>query len=228
MINVAAPGLYSSIQDLGRFGYRALGVPVGGAMDAVSAKHANALLGNPPGCAVLECTALGPTLEFSRPALLAFSGAGFELKLNGRGLSTATPFMVESGTALKIGTAKQGMRGYLAVLGGFTSETALGSQSWYEGVTVKKMLQKNDRLFFGTPKEKPQGTTGLRRILKKIPPIKKTAVGYKKDTIEVYPGPEFYMLPEKSKAVLLGAAFTILPQSNRMGYYLETTTVVGA
>ena len=61
MVKVIKPGLNSTIQDLGRFGYQDYGVPVSGAMDQYSAKFANALLNNDQNGAVLEMTMTGPT-----------------------------------------------------------------------------------------------------------------------------------------------------------------------
>ena len=75
MIEVLNPGFYTSIQDLGRKGFRKYGVPVSGAMDWTSAVYANQLLGNTPNCAVLEITLIGPELRFRQNTQIAITGA---------------------------------------------------------------------------------------------------------------------------------------------------------
>lgn len=75
MIKVLKPGLATSVQDLGREGYYHLGIPPSGALDQYALSAANQLVGNPPGLAALECTLLGPELEFQQDALVAVSGA---------------------------------------------------------------------------------------------------------------------------------------------------------
>ncbi len=74
-IEVIAPGLLTTVQDAGRFGYQRFGVPVSGAMDSFALRAANALGGNPPGAAALEITVAGPTLRFLSDALIAITGA---------------------------------------------------------------------------------------------------------------------------------------------------------
>ena len=75
MIKVLKPGLATAIQDLGREGYYHLGIPPSGAMDSYALRAANLLVGNAPGAAALECTLLGPELQFAEDALVALSGA---------------------------------------------------------------------------------------------------------------------------------------------------------
>ena len=73
MIKVLKPGLATSVQDLGREGYYHLGIPPSGALDQYALSAANQLVGNPAGAAALECTLLGPELEFQQDALVAVS-----------------------------------------------------------------------------------------------------------------------------------------------------------
>ena len=82
MIKVLRAGLYTSIQDMGRIGYRNLGVPLSGAMDSISASFANALLNNDKKNAVLEITMVGPKLEFLSSTTIVISGADMSPKLN--------------------------------------------------------------------------------------------------------------------------------------------------
>ncbi len=122
-ITVIQPGLFTTIQDLGRPGHRAAGVPLSGGADRLSLRLANLLVGNPEGAAVLECTLLGPTLRFEREATVAVVGAAFP------GFPSAVATRVTAGTEIALGHATSGCRGYLAVSGGIDVPVVLGSKS---------------------------------------------------------------------------------------------------
>jgi len=83
-VSVIKPGMLTTIQDVGRWGFQSRGVPVAGPMDPVSHRLANALVGNGRDAALLEVTLLGPELEFEDERLVAVAGAEFELSLDGR------------------------------------------------------------------------------------------------------------------------------------------------
>ncbi len=131
---VIHPGLFTTVQDQGRPGYRAFGVPLGGAFDRESSGLANALLGNPPDCAVLELTLGGGTFEARAPLALALAGAPLIATIqarNGRETSHAIPasFSIDDGDRLRLGPTTAGARTYLAVLGGWQTPPILGSRS---------------------------------------------------------------------------------------------------
>ena len=88
---VIDPGFFTTVQDGGRPGYREWGVPSGGAFDRGSADLANALVGNPPGCAVLEMTMMGGLYQASVPLALALAGAPLDAKMTGP-ISRSRPF----------------------------------------------------------------------------------------------------------------------------------------
>ncbi|MEM9649670.1 MAG: allophanate hydrolase subunit 2 family protein, partial [Bacteroidota bacterium] len=87
MLKVLKSGFFTSIQDLGRFGYRDMGVPVSGAMDTEAVKKANQLLENAVDAAVLEITMTGPTLLFEAPTFICLSGANISPTLNNEPIS---------------------------------------------------------------------------------------------------------------------------------------------
>jgi biotin-dependent carboxylase-like uncharacterized protein len=128
------PGLSTTIQDLGRRGYREWGVPAGGAFDRGSAAAANALVGNPPGCAVLELTLFGGLYEATVPLALALAGAPMAASIAGaegppRRLVVPQSFSMATGERLVLGGAAAGARAYLAVKGGWRTPLLLGSRS---------------------------------------------------------------------------------------------------
>ena len=127
-------GLSTTVQDAGRPGYREWGVPVGGAFDRGSAELANALLGNPPGCAVLEFTLVGGTYQADCSMPLALAGAPMEARILGpnsteRLLQLPSSFSLQEGERLSLGRNLAGARTYLAVKGGWQTKVQLGSRS---------------------------------------------------------------------------------------------------
>ena len=124
-ITVIRSGMLTTVQDLGRPGHRAAGVPLGGPMDPFALRVANLLVGNPENAAGLECTLLGPELRFSADTIIALGGAEFD------GLAAWQPKGVRAGERIKLGAARKGCRGYLAVAGGIDVPVVLGSRSTY-------------------------------------------------------------------------------------------------
>src|SRR5262249_28665290 len=149
-LEVLRPGLFTTVQDLGRWGYQASGVSVAGAMDPLALRMANAAVGNPPGAAALEITLLGPALKILRPCQAAIAGARFSVRLNGRPVEARGPLELRTGDELEIGRAGAGARAYLAFGGGIDVPPALGSSSTYTragfGGLAGRALAAGDRL----------------------------------------------------------------------------------
>jgi antagonist of KipI len=125
-LRILRPGLLSTVQDFGRHGMQGVGLCPGGAMDPVALALANALAGNEPGEAALEVTVIGPEIEFGARCLAALCGAEFD-----GDFPPNRPVLVEEGARLRVGRARRGARGYLAVAGGFALEPVLGSRSTF-------------------------------------------------------------------------------------------------
>ena len=153
-VNVERAGILTTVQDGGRFGFQHIGVVPSGAMDMESMQLANALVGNAPGDATLEMTVQGPTLRLACDALIALSGASFDIRaLQGQTvtqLAPHRPILLAAGTQLAIGHAADGARGYLAIAGGFDVPVVLGSRCTYApagfGGLAGRALKKGDGL----------------------------------------------------------------------------------
>ena len=130
-IRIAKPGLSSTIQDLGRYGYAHLGVSPAGAADSLSLRIANLLVGNEENAPALEMTLLGATLEFEQSAVIALTGAGCECKMGSTHVPVNAAFEVRAGAAVECGTITGGARCYLAVQGGFDIRPCMGSASTF-------------------------------------------------------------------------------------------------
>jgi antagonist of KipI len=127
-IHVLKAGLFTTVQDLGRPGWQRHGVTPGGAVDAWALRLANLLVGNAEGAAGLEITLAGPTLRFAAEALVAVTGAGFEVTVNGRSVPAWRPVRLAPGVELVVGAARTGCRAYLAVAGGIAVPRVLGGR----------------------------------------------------------------------------------------------------
>ena len=126
-----AGGLFTTIQDLGRPGYRRFGLPQSGAMDPLALRVTNLLLGNPQGAAALEFTFPAPRLVVARRTAGAFGGADFSPTLNGRPVPTWTALALQEGDILGFGAPRTGQWCYLALPGGIDVPSALGSCATY-------------------------------------------------------------------------------------------------
>jgi len=126
---VLAAGPLSTIQDLGRPGLAELGVGMSGAADPASLRLANRLVGNPEGHAAIEATFGGLRVRFTRPALVAVTGAPCPLRVAGRAAGMYAPIHVQAGAEVHLGTPAEGMRSYLAVRGGIEVAPILGARA---------------------------------------------------------------------------------------------------
>ena len=115
MCTVLKPGLLTTVQDEGRIGYRAYGMPIAGVMDHFAYTIANILAENEPGAAVLEMTLQGGTFHFDTDAYVAICGADMQGKLNGRRIHAWSSFYVPANSELAFGYALKGCRSYLAI-----------------------------------------------------------------------------------------------------------------
>jgi biotin-dependent carboxylase-like uncharacterized protein len=133
LFSVLTPGAYTTVQDIGRYGFQQMGIPVSGALDSFAFQTANMLVGNPAGHAVLEITILGPRFEMLAEVDLAITGARMGMMLNDQPVQGWRSFRVKPGDVLDIGQVKSGCRAYLAVNGGIDVPRVMGSRSTYVG-----------------------------------------------------------------------------------------------
>ncbi len=215
-ITVLQPGLFTTVQDLGRPGYRAAGVPLSGAADAISLRLGNLLVGNPEDAAGLECTLLGPTLRFEREAIVALTGGSFP------GLPSGVATRVRAGSVITLGHATTGCRGYLAVAGGIDVPQVLGSRSTLVaaglGGLAGKPLAAGARLAVG----KPMGRPASR-------PLPAGACRSKHPSVlGILPGEHTEAISRDSKHSLWSQAFRVTSRSDRMGMRLEGEPLAAA
>jgi antagonist of KipI len=128
-VNVLKPGLLTTVQDLGRYGYQQQGIIVSGAMDTLSMRLANLLVGNSDNEPVLEITMIGPTLTFSVDTIIAVCGGNLSPTINKQPISLNKPILVKKGDCLEFGKIVTGCRSYISFFGGIQVEPVLASKS---------------------------------------------------------------------------------------------------
>lgn len=206
-IEVLSPGLFSTIQDPGRFGFMKFGVPVSGAMDKYAARICNLLLGNEIDAAVMEITLQGPKLKFHGDLNICLSGADLDASLNDLPVERNEILQIQKGDILKFGRRRSGFRAYLGVSGGFDTEFVMNSRSWYEGLTENFKLEKGMKLPVKSSSLKSRSTHSSIKVDK----------DYLNETeIEAFPGPEFEELSKEQQKSLFDHQFSIEGSSNRM------------
>ena len=218
VIEVIEPGLLTTVQDLGRFGYLRHGVPVSGAMDPVALRLANLLVGNPEDEACLEVTLSGPRLRFRSSAVIAVTGADLSPSINGSPIQTWASAVVEQGDVLSFGGQESGTRAYVAVGGGLDVPVVMGSKSTFMKAGIGgfegRALKAGDMLMTRLPDS--SGRTSERRIPRGLVPDYDSSM-----PIRVILGPQDDRFTEAGLDTLLGEAFTVSAQSDRMGYRLQ-------
>ena len=219
MVEVISGGMYTSIQDLGRFGYRRYGVPLSGVMDGYSARLANRLLGNNRDSAVMEITHIGPVLKFNASTEIAITGAGFSPTLNNIEIPLNTRIYIPDNSILKFGLPTYGLRAYLSVAGGFIAEKILGSLSQYPQITSSDTLEKGDMLMFSEFK---------KGVTKVTASVKVDRNHFTTEVILVKRGPDFENLIKDNQNKILASVLKVNPESNRMAYLLSGWESVSA
>lgn len=212
-------GLFSTLQDEGRFGYARFGISPAGAMDAVALRLATALVGGPAGMAAVECTLNGPTFTVEADLCrLAFAGAETRVTLNGTPIPTHRAFDAARGDRVAVGPCAEGLRGYLAVGGGFAVPPVLGSRSTHSrsalGGLEGRALRAGDRLPLAAP-----CTDGP---CLELPPAHRPRWG---GTARVLLGPQDDFFTAEGIAAFLSFAYTVSDRADRMGCQLDGPAV---
>lgn len=212
MLKVMRAGLYTSVQDGGRFGLRQSGISYCGALDKPALQIANLLVGNTPGAAALEITLGQCVFEFEEDGWFALTGAGCDATLDGAAVWTGWRLPVKAGQQLTLHRPQHGMRSYLAVAGGFDVPEVMHSFSTdlktgiggFEG----RLLKDGDRLKIHASHRTFSAAQGVKQLLWS-------------NRIRALPGPEYHEFDQPSQNAFWRLPWQLSPQSNRMGYRLQ-------
>ncbi len=240
VIQVQEPGLFTTVQDLGREGFGPMGVSASGAADAISLRMGNRLAGNTEGAATLEMTLLGGTFVFTEGAVLALTGSDFGAMLDGKPVELWTSFEAKAGQVLRMGPTRSGARCYLCVRGGIDVKLLLGSASTHIlsglGGHYGRALRKGDVLSIGPATVDGQERTGKNacstkgaiasgstrkrrlsaRALEELQPRK---------VLRVTAGPQSDWFAESAQKMFYASRYRVAEESNRMGIRLEGAAI---
>jgi antagonist of KipI len=215
-IRVVSPGMLTTVQDLGREGFGAVGVSASGAADSVALRAGNRLVGNDEGAAALEMTLLGGAFTFPEGSVIALTGSDFGATLSDSHVAPWTSIEVSPEQTLRIGSTKTGARAYLCVQGGVAVKQLLGSASTHLlsgiGGFEGRGLRKGDILSIGPSKS----TVRTRRVSSKA--IERLAP---KKNLRVTPGPQSDWFSPQARDGFYKSTYRVSEDSNRMGLRLE-------
>ena len=223
-LEIVSPGLLTTVQDLGRFGFQKYGIPVCGALDSVSLRIANILVGNRDHLAGLEITAIGPTIRFVADTTIAVVGADLEPTLDGVPMPAWESVSAPAGSVLSFGSPRDGLRTYLAVAGGIDVPLVMNSRSTdikgEFGGLEGRALMPGDILPTGYS---PHSPTPLAN---RLPPEFSRQPTYEQQfTLRVVPGPQNDSFTEAGISTLLSSEYTVSNDTDRTGCRLEGPTI---
>lgn len=210
MIEVVRPGLLDLVIDLGRPGFRAQGVPEGGAADARALVLANRLVGNEDGAAGLEMLLRGPTLRFPLGGRIALAGADMQARCDGDPVPQGHALEIAPGGELELGSASCGLRAYLAVAGGIEVPPLLGSRATFLpggfGGWQGRALKAGDALPVGAAGGCRKGSLSFAACDK---------------TLRILPGPQLAGFADAALKLLTASEYTVSMDANRLGLRLS-------
>ncbi len=227
-LRIIKAGIQDTVQDLGRYGYQQAGINPSGAMDRYAMQIANALLGNELNEAVLELHFPSAVILFTKPVMIALSGANHLPSINGEPVPLNQCIVVNKNDALQFHRPVSGARTYLAVQGGFKLDPWLESMSTnlkaaaggYEG----RSLRKGDELLYRS--EKDYSTLLPGKNFRVMPWTADPQSADNSKEIFVLPGNEWDRLRAEAKDRFLETPFVITKLADRMGFHLGNESLV--
>ncbi len=212
---VVRPGLFTTVQDCGRWGWQSRGVSVSGPMDPVALRVANALVGNQRSDAALEITLTGPELRFDDRRLVAVAGASVEVLVDEVPIPAHEAVVVPAGSGVRVGRSSRGARAYLAIAGGIGTPPVLGSRATHVpsalGGVHGRPLRSGDRLPLGP----------ARTDARPGPPAQSPLRTPDDQPLRFIAGPDWHDRTDDALAVLQEGSYRVESESNRMGYRLH-------
>jgi biotin-dependent carboxylase-like uncharacterized protein len=208
-------GLYTSIQDEGRFGVQDQGIPISGALDKSSMRIANELVGNLPNSPVLEMTLFGPTLKFEGQGQIAITGANMKATLNGKPVENYMTLNIKTGDLLEFHNTDFGCRTYMSIGGQWQV------QNWSNSFSALPSLMEEQ----GLPARLVDDysfTVAINQMQELIScPERNRPLFSECYVIRVVTGPEFDQFEIEVIQDFFDRIFVIHGDSNRMGYRLK-------
>ncbi|MFO7888698.1 MAG: biotin-dependent carboxyltransferase family protein, partial [Eubacteriales bacterium] len=214
-------GLFSTMQDLGRFGYQSKGITVSGAMDQISLRLANILVGNDENFPCIEMTLKGEKILFESDAVIAITGADMSFKINGKNIEINKTIFINAGDILDSGFSQNKKLAYLAIKGGFKIKKVLGSYSTFLRAKIGgykgRRLLKGDLIEFPDLEESFSKTISVdKSIIKDVYSDKKIRFTYSS---------EKNRFTQSGLKTFTDSSYKIENDSDRMGYRFSGNTI---
>lgn len=236
-LHICSAGFLTSVQDLGRAGYRHAGVSSGGALDSHGLRVANALVGNDNGAAGLEMTFGRVRIRFEDDCPVAWCGGAFSVRIGEKNLPPGHTGFVTRNSELTMAAPNAGGRAWLAISGGIDVPLVLGSRSTdlrgNFGGFAGRALRDGDVLFFnkeGRFVPKLPNPAGKEGGLESAPPWGAPAtwasVTPKNPVLRVVKGIDWERFASDAQSRFLSSAFTVMPDSDRMAVRLDCPPLV--
>jgi antagonist of KipI len=219
-IRVQDPGLLTTVQDLGRYGYSHIGISSGGAADSLAMRIANLIVGNAENAPTIEMTLAGATFEFDEASVIALAGGECDCRIEGETGPMWLATRVPARGVLACGAMKTGARLYLATQGGLDVQPVMGSASTnmagHFGGVEGRGLRKGDLL--GVRKGRPNS---------RVPTLKPGAVEglYSRGPLRVTRGAQHEWFGPEAFGKLFSCPYTVSEQSNRSGLRLKGDSI---
>ncbi len=217
-LEILSPGIMTTVQDIGRYGYGRFGVATSGALDSFSMRVANLLVGNREDQACLETMLLGPGIKFLTDVVIAVTGGDLQPKRNRQPIDMWRSQVFKKDDVLSFGSAVGGFRAYIAVAGGIGVPRVMGSRSTnlssgfggHEGRTLKK-----EDILVGEEPRGPMIDPGTIFNPDWIPQYSD------KWKLRVVLGPQDDHFPDDSRDTFSEGTYTMSQDSDRTGIRLE-------
>ena len=216
-IEIVAPGLATTVQDLGRPGYYHLGIPLSGGMDRFALQAANLLVGNDPAAAVLEAVFMGPQILFTDEHIVAVTGAELPPKVDGEPRETWSSFLVRKGQTLSFDFLKKGARAYIAISGGIDVPVVLGSRSTYVlgalGGHGGRALQAGDELPLGSAVKPVEAGRTVDPAIRGVPG--------QSVQLRMLPGLYWHRITDQSGNAFYADTWKVAPEADRITHQVQ-------
>ncbi|MDP9100145.1 MAG: biotin-dependent carboxyltransferase family protein [Verrucomicrobiota bacterium] len=232
-INVRSAGFLTSVQDLGRTGFRQSGVSVGGALDSHALRVANVLVGNDDNAAGIEATLGTLLLQFNDDRVAAWCGGAFAVRINNEELPPGHAGLVAKGEQLTIVAPDDGGRAWLAISGGVDVPLVLGSRSTdlrgnfggHEGRALRPgdvlPLFQERRFPNRRPDENGDSEIATPWISDWSAPTPWAATGHRDAFLRIVRGAHWDRFTPEAQSSLVTNSFSVTPDSDRMGARLD-------
>lgn len=219
-IHIEEPGMFTLVQDLGRWGYQSKGVTVSEPMDIFSLRLGNAMLGNDENAAALEILLYGPEMEFTKDCCIVMTGADLALSINGAPAEAWRVYRMKPGDKAAVaGMTGDGCRAYLCVSGGIAVPPVMGSRATYVRASLGGMngrpLQAGDEVPLGNAADGWENSEGF------VCPANFRGTACRDEPLYTMDGPQIDAFTEEGIRTFYSAAYTVADEVDRMGYRLD-------